>query len=316
MAPPAGNKRRWDDSDSEDERKRGKKSSSTKKGKSGRPRLCAPTFNQKRIHGASQTMNQSVVEAFMLGPFKQLPATFRLRLIQIIEASKADNKVYKDHADEFSQLLDRLESKVGDGQAIPKDCYPASLCVLAAYLGATVPDEKDWISDGTFSSTDPALAALDPRSRQTNDFRAYVSGPQVLSDQGTVTCYCGRPASYAQQRSWGNKKVVNFFQCKEGQCRFHITADALSLLKEMMNKMGVARIPLWFCPKHPELAMKISEVIDKDTGEGTLTVQCPFYENNDGQKTFCHSEPLGPEGDDWLMTGEVMWKSLALFHDL
>lgn len=310
MAPIRA-KSAWLSSD-DDEGECGPRPKPTKSGKVRKTRvvLVEPVWNPKALAQAAlkNVIERSLIDSVVRVTLKYYPGRLKLRLVRLLLEYGKESPIFKDCQQDLLALEERLVSR---GVDVGPDVIARSTAVLATYLGATgLPLPSSWVSDGTVMEDDPVVASIDPRQREINELAAYGMAPNPRNEAGVISCFCRSQAAFKQTQGWGNNPVkTTYFCCAEGRCRFYITAAAIPLLSEMMKDMGVSTMPKLFCPRHPEKHIRIAES-SKEGEEGQLVARCPWFSADGGNKEFCISETLGPDGSPHTMTGSVVWKAM------
>jgi hypothetical protein len=313
-----------DDSDSAPSTSKRAKSGPGKKGKSYAP-LAAPSWPATKLRERSASVEPKVVDHVFFKCLKKLPSRFLLRFLEQLsvgnDAVDPDDPptLYSRIASDVEGLIPAVRERVTN--PIPLSLHPRNLSVLAAHFGAKVPDPSEWVSDGTIQSmTDltPDVAREVLVQRSIPEFQAYTTCPSIFSDHGLVRCFCGQTASFKQVQVYQQKgKFVDRFHCTEGRCRFNITSGALALLKDLMADLGVDRIPVWFCPLHPEQDLRITQEFEFDkelkisVPTDNIYLSCPHVETKGGKKEFCIREILGDDSTPHLATGVPFWRTMA-----
>lgn len=282
------------------------------RGKKTRAVLAAPSFSATKLNRVSK-IDAPTTDLLFRKALRKYPNKFKLRLVNAL-AKSADNPLYERHMEDLESLKTALVERVDD--PFP-EVETVNVNILAAYMGCTdVKPAPQCVSDSTLGME---VAGIHPSQRQLNQLCAYRAVPPLLSESGAVTCYCGKPAAFKQQRSYsGDGAMTLYYACMEGRCRLWISTDALTALGELMDTMGVSNIPEFFCPRHPDKLIKIVVgvlpgqpfgLIDPQMG---LLARCSWYNRDVVPMEFCCTEVLGPEGNPALTTGEPVWKTLDI----
>ena len=298
-----------------------------KKKKGGAPVkvvLSAPVFAPKQL-GADAIKGlyqDSTLEALFVEALADYPILLKIRLLRLMKkAPHAENVLLSTHQTEIDDLLSDLEQAVGEeygDEGIPHpDVIPRMVTVLAAYMGVPgLEDPTRLFSDGTLLSKTAGLTSISLSQLDQPELCAYTTADAILDAKGDVRCFCGQPMRLQTKQGWQGRGKTQSFVCKGASngthCRLNITVEALPRLRDLMQKMGVVRIPKFFCPAHPSNDVVISELTDSVTGESKLKIRCSWYGGAAGAREFCTSEFLGPKGENHLASGECLWKALDL----
>lgn len=306
MAP--ARKAKYDDSDDDEPRR-------PTKGKAGRKvhvTLSTPVWKGRSYRAQAQSLDASVVDSVFCKYLRSYPRPLKYRLLNLIldDPDKADNSVAKLCGEDFEDLRTDLKTKLADLTFV--ETLPKNAIVLAAYLGASVPDptipDKS-VTDATLMVESASLSTIPPETRQVAALCAITMAKSLKADSGAVRCFCGSTAAFRTKAGWSGAPPTHYFACADGRCRMQISSDAVDALSHLMADMHVDKIPMWYCPTHPDRAIAISEEKIKDSDRCRLKARCTFYAKDADQK-YCVAEYLGPDGEAFNTTGEQFWKAM------
>lgn len=310
------------DGDSDDDAPPAKKQrASGKRRGNGVPMLQAPLWKPTSLRKTADKLDNATIEFVLSSVLKNYPVVCRYRLFEAIcsDATRNANRVYKDNHQDFDNTYEKLKTKVQKIAYV--DTPTTTTIVLATMLGATTidPTHVDVLNDETLMNDEEGTEMIPPTSRRLPEFVALSTVPKFQAgDRGSVVCYCGSPAAFTSRKGFGNAPPSQWFKCAEGRCRLQITPSGLMLLNTLMKEHALERIPVWYCPIHPDQCMAITEEKLKDrdgdfTGDSKLKIRCTYYNSKaSSEGRFCINQYLGPDGMTHQTTGIPVWKAMDL----
>lgn len=281
------------------------------------PTLGLPSWTPKLL-GLTATQGgfeAAVGDTLFLSVLKYWPDSLKVKLLALLQKAPKENKFVATFRDEINELRETLDAEYEASGVVDRhrSVIPRMVAVLAAHLGVVAgpEDPAKLISDGTLLA--PDIEGIKLEARALPELCAYTTSPALLTSNGDVRCWCQKPIVLKTRQSWrGLGPALQYFSCATGQCRLHITISAMKTLQTTMEKLGVSRVPMWFCPQHPDREIRISDHDDEETKDKKLKVRCSWYGGDQRDRQFCSSEWAGPDGQVHQATGPVIWRALDL----